>query len=136
MRLRVLTPENTLVDEDITEVYAPGAAGELGVLPDHITFLGALDIGEVRYRSGKATGALLMSGGVLEVLDDQITILADAAVRPGAVDLATAQKDLAAADTTLEAKATDPASPAYDAARTARRWAQARLEWQNKPAAR
>ncbi len=134
MRLRVLTPENTLVDEDIAEVYAPGAAGELGVLPDHITFLGALDIGEVRYRSGKTAGALLMAGGVLEVLGDDVTILADAAVRPGAVDLAAAQKDLAAAETALATH--DPRTPAHDAAQVARRWAEARIAWQQRPAPR
>ena len=42
MRLSVITPERTIVDAEVTEVTAPGEAGQLGVLADHITFLGAL----------------------------------------------------------------------------------------------
>ncbi len=125
MRLSVLTPERTLVDEEIAEVYAPGAVGELGILPDHITFLGALDTGEIRYRTARGSGVLVMSAGMVEVVDNRVTILADDAVRAGDIDLEAARRDLAEAETILAA--TDPASAEHDAAAGARRWAVARI---------
>jgi F-type H+-transporting ATPase subunit epsilon len=125
MRLAVMTPERTLVDEEITEVYAPGVVGELGVLPDHTTFLGALDSGEIRYRTTRGAGVIVMSAGVVEVVDNRVTILADDAVPSSEIDLEAARKDLAAAETVLGTA--DPLTPTYDAASRARRWAEARV---------
>ena len=51
-RLRIVTPERLLLDEEVEEVTAPGAAGEFGVLPDHITFLTTLAPGRLIYRIG------------------------------------------------------------------------------------
>ena len=125
MRLSVVTPEGTLMNRDVTEVYVPGAAGELGVLPDHITFLGNLGTGEIRYKSREGTGTLLMSGGVLEVMSNEVTILADAAILPEQVDVDRARQDLAAAEQSLQNQ--DPFTGAYAAAETARKWADLRI---------
>lgn len=126
MHLSVVTPERTLVDTEVTEVYAPGTVGELGVLPDHITFLGTLGTGEIRYRTQSGSGRLLMSGGVVEVIDNRITILADQAVSPEEVDAEVARRELAEAESTLESQ--NPADASYAAAESARRWAQLRLD--------
>ncbi len=79
MRLCVLTPQRSLVDTEVSEVYTPGAVGRLGVLPDHITFLASLDTGELTYKTDTGAGLLVISGGVIEVVDNEITILADSA---------------------------------------------------------
>jgi F-type H+-transporting ATPase subunit epsilon len=125
MRLSVVMPEGTLMDRDVTEVYLPGAAGELGVLEDHITFLGNLGTGEIRYKSREGAGTLLMSGGVLEVMSNEVTILADAATLPEHVDVERARLDLAAAEKSLQDH--DPFTAAYAAAATARKWAALRI---------
>jgi len=125
MRLSVVTPEGTLTDREVTEVYVPGAAGELGVLPDHITFLGNLGTGEIRYKGREGSGTVLMSGGVLEVMRNEITILADAAMHPEEIDVDQARQDLAAAQESLQNQ--DPFSSSYAMAETARRWADLRI---------
>ena len=51
-RLRIVTPERLMLDEDVDEVTAPGAAGEFGVLPDHIAFLTTLAPGRLIYKQG------------------------------------------------------------------------------------
>ncbi len=79
MRLVVITPERLALDTPIEEVYAPGVMGEFGVLPKHVNFLTALAPGEVRYRESGTDRYMAVSGGVCEVLDDGVTILADTA---------------------------------------------------------
>jgi F-type H+-transporting ATPase subunit epsilon len=121
MRLRVLTPERTVVNTEVTELTAPGFLGELGVLPDHITYLGTLDTGELRYRSSGAAGQLVVLGGVVEVVDDAITVLADEALSPKEIDLAEARQQLTEAEVALGDA--DPYGEGYAAADRARRWA-------------
>jgi F-type H+-transporting ATPase subunit epsilon len=50
--LRVVTPTQLVLDEEVDEVTAPGALGEFGVLPNHIAFLTLLEPGEMSYKQG------------------------------------------------------------------------------------
>ena len=79
MRLVVVTPERQLLDVTVEEVYAPGVAGQFGVLPKHVSFLTALVPGEVRYRERGVDHYLAIGGGICEVVNDIVTILADSA---------------------------------------------------------
>jgi F-type H+-transporting ATPase subunit epsilon len=87
MRLLLVTPERQLLDTDIEEVYAPGVLGQFGVLPEHVNFLTALGTGELRYRSQGVDHYVAVSGGILEVLDDVVTVLADSAERAEEIDV-------------------------------------------------
>lgn len=87
MRLLLVTPERQLLDTDIEEVYAPGVLGQFGVLPEHVNFLTALGTGELRYRTGGVDHFVALSGGVLEVLDDVVTVLADSAESADEIDI-------------------------------------------------
>lgn len=91
-RLRIVTPERELVDEDVEEVVAPGAAGEFGVLPDHITFLTTLIPGRLMYRTGTRRTVLAIFGGYAEVADNVMTVLADGAERVADIDLEAARR--------------------------------------------
>jgi F-type H+-transporting ATPase subunit epsilon len=87
MRLLLVTPERQLIDSEIEEVYAPGVLGQFGVLPEHVNFLTALGTGELRYRSQGVDHYVAVSGGILEVLDDVVTVLADSAERAEEIDV-------------------------------------------------
>jgi len=94
LRLRIVTPTRLVVDTEVTELTAPGSEGQLGVLPMHVTFLGQLDVGILRYSEGGTAKQLVVHGGYAEVLDDVVTILADDAEFPDEVDVAAAKADL------------------------------------------
>jgi F-type H+-transporting ATPase subunit epsilon len=126
MHLSIVTPEETVVDREVTEVTAPGSVGEMGILTDHITFLGTLGTGAVRYKGPGGGGQLVVSGGVVEVRDNRITILADDAMEPADVDVAVAREDLAEAESAMSEA--DPYGEAHETAATARAWAQVRIE--------
>lgn len=81
----VLTsPEGTIFQTDARSVVVPAVDGELGILPRHAPLIGLLGSGELRIEpaSGKAGGKeagkvhYFLQGGFVEVLDDQVTILA------------------------------------------------------------
>jgi len=82
-----VTPARMLFDEEVDEVTAPGALGEFGVLPLHISFLTLLDIGEMSYKQGEKRYYLALAGGYAEVVDDVMTVLADAAEHADEIDL-------------------------------------------------
>ncbi len=74
--LDVVTPEDLLVSEAVDEVTAEGVEGDFGVLPGHINFLTALRPGVLTYRIGDAAHRLDLPGGIAEVLNNRVTILA------------------------------------------------------------
>ena len=94
IRLRVVTPTRLVVDTEVTELTAPGSEGELGVLPLHVTFLGQLDVGVLRYTEGGAAKQIVVHGGYAEVIDDVVTVLADDAEFAEEIDVAAAKADL------------------------------------------
>ena len=125
-QLRIVTPRQAVLDEEVREVTAPGSLGEFGVLPDHITFLTSLEMGALRYRTDGEPQRLAIRGGFAEVADNVMTVLADDAMFPDDIDAQAARADLTAAEAQL--RDLSPLDPAFPAADANRRWAQARLE--------
>ena len=89
--LRVVTPSRQVVREDVEEVQAPGKEGYLGILPGHAPLISELKPGEFTYRQGREVHRLAVSGGILEVLPEQVTVLAESAETPADIDVARAQ---------------------------------------------
>lgn len=76
--LDVVTPEQTLISEEVDQVVVPGADGEFGVLVNHAPLISNLRPGVVRVYdvSNKITKRVLVSGGFVEVVPDRCTVLA------------------------------------------------------------
>jgi F-type H+-transporting ATPase subunit epsilon len=124
MRLQIVTPDQALLDCEVEEVYAPGTNGEFGILPKHVTFLSSVETGVLRYRVAGKDEFVAISGGVTEVLDDLVTVLADSAEIGSAIDVERAQAAATAAGAALEEH--QPGSSEYDDAAAALRRAQNR----------
>ena len=77
IHLQVITPIKLVVDEQVDEVVAPGAAGEFGVLPGHVPFITTLSDGEVKYKKGGSETKIIVEGGFAEVRDDKVSILTE-----------------------------------------------------------
>ena len=56
LRLRVYTPERELFDGEVREVTAPGAYGEIGILPDHAALVTTLEPGVLSYKQDGRVG--------------------------------------------------------------------------------
>ena len=74
-------------------VIAPGEAGELGILPEHTPLLTRIKPGTVRIRqAGGEEEVIYVSGGMMEVQPDRVTVLADTSVRAHDLDEARAME--------------------------------------------
>ena len=79
-RLQVFTQEKKVLDEAVTSLVAPGAEGYFGVLADHAPLIASLGKGTLTVSAGSGEHKYTISGGFLEVSQNQATILADSLV--------------------------------------------------------
>ena len=126
LTLRIVTPTRLLVDAEVSEITAPGTAGEFGVFPEHVTFLGELDLGVLRYTEGGSDKSVVVHGGFAEVRDDVVTVLADDAEFAEEIDVEAARAELGRLGTELDKGREDPAE-VTDLLREHRR-AEARIQ--------
>jgi F-type H+-transporting ATPase subunit epsilon len=95
IRLEVVTPEKSVVSEDVKIVVAPGNLGEFGVLIGHTPFLSTLKVGSLRYIDANNTERyVFISGGFAEALPDKVTVLAESAERRRDIDAQRAKTSL------------------------------------------
>lgn len=92
IQLTIVTPERSLVNEQVDELQIPGAEGYLGVLPGHAPLFTELKVGELSYRKGNTWTSLAVAWGFAEVLPDQVRVLAETAERAHEIDLERAMR--------------------------------------------
>ena len=93
LRFELVTPQRIVyADDDVDMVIAPGADGELGILPNHAPLLTALGIGELRVRKGAEEESFAVHGGYLEVLANKAIVMASLAEPAGEIDVARAEE--------------------------------------------
>lgn len=91
LQVTVVTGEREIYRGEADMVIAPGADGEMGILPRHAALLTALITGEMRIKLGGEEDALFISGGFMEVYNNAVTVLADAAEHAEEIDQARAE---------------------------------------------
>jgi F-type H+-transporting ATPase subunit epsilon len=103
LKVDVVTAERVVYsDEGVDEVVAPGVAGELAVLPRHAPLLTMIKPGVMRILKGGEEIEMAITGGFLEVRQDRVTILADAAERAEEIDVVRAEEARRRAERILE----------------------------------
>jgi len=91
IRLEIVSAEQALFSGDCEIVFAPGVMGELGILPRHTPLITLLKPGEVRAKLvGGGEESFYVSGGMLEVQPNVVTVLSDTGVRADDLDEAAA----------------------------------------------
>ena len=91
MQLQIITAEREVFSGEVDALVAPGMEGQLGILPRHAPLITVLQPGELMVRSGGEESFLALSGGYMEVLGNQVIILADAAEDVDEIDETRAQ---------------------------------------------
>ena len=88
----IVTAERVVYSQEgVDEVVAPGSEGQFAVLPEHAAFITTLVPGELRIIRGAEEDLMVITGGFLEVRNDRIVVLADAAEREDEIDVARAE---------------------------------------------
>jgi F-type H+-transporting ATPase subunit epsilon len=92
IRCEIVSQNRLVYEGDVDIVNLPGSAGEMGILPNHSPLLATLKMGVVTVRTGSDEEVFTITGGVVEVQPEIITVLADAAEHVEEIDIARAEE--------------------------------------------
>ena len=87
LRLRVATPENVKIDDVADMVIMRCITGDIGILPNHEACSAILDFGILRIIKGEDERRMAVFGGMAQVRDNTVTILANDAQWPQDIDI-------------------------------------------------
>lgn len=78
LKVRVMTPEQSLFDGEAQAVFLPGGKGSFEVLPGHAAIVSSLSKGKIIIRDvGGDSHELDIREGVVRVIKDEVTVCAD-----------------------------------------------------------
>lgn len=104
-RLVIVTPEKKFYEDEVNSLIAPGSLGYLGVLTDHAPLITELVPGKLTVKDAKGQEKIFaISGGFLEVLKNDVTILADSIESAEGIDFQRAEEALKRAKERLKSK--------------------------------
>jgi len=77
MKLEILTPDKKVFEGEVWSLTVPGTMGSFEVLKDHAPVISTLEDGKVIIRTDKEEETIFIKGGVIEVLNNTIMVLAE-----------------------------------------------------------
>lgn len=80
MHLEIITPDRKVFEGEVSEASFPGADGSFQVLKNHAPIVSALAKGSVSFTTSEGKRSISVDGGVVEVKDNLIIVLAEKAV--------------------------------------------------------
>ena len=104
MKLLVNTPERVFYNDDVTFVELSTSEGEIGVYPNHIPLTAVLVPCVLKIHQDGDVKKASVHGGIVEILKDRITILAEIAEWPDEIDVNRANEAKVRAERRLAAK--------------------------------
>jgi F-type H+-transporting ATPase subunit epsilon len=106
----VVSAEESIFSGLAEMVVVPGELGELGIYPRHAPLLTRIKPGSVRIKLANSPGEetlVYVSGGILEVQPNMVTILADTAIRGADLDEARALEAKRSAEEAMKNRVSD-----------------------------
>ena len=85
----IVTPERIVYNNEVQMVVAMTTTGEIGILPLHAPLVSTLAPGEIRLKYGDSASdweTFSVSGGYIQVHEDKVIVLADAALSVSQID--------------------------------------------------
>ncbi len=79
LNLEVVTPRKLVVSDEVDLCTVPGTEGVFGVMANHAPILSTLNIGQMHFNKDGETVKIAISGGFVEVSNNKMTVLAEAA---------------------------------------------------------
>jgi F-type H+-transporting ATPase subunit epsilon len=91
IRCEIVSQDRLVYEGDADIILVPGIEGEMGILPNHAPLLSILKLGLLIVRYQGEEKDFTISGGVIEVQPDLVTVLADSAENVMEIDVARAE---------------------------------------------
>ena len=88
LRLKIITPDHTKFDDEAELVIVRTIEGEIGFMANHMACSAVLDYGAVRIFNDDIERRIAVFGGISQMRDNVLTVLANDAQWPEDIDLA------------------------------------------------
>lgn len=93
LELEVVTPARRVLHTEAESLIVPSTEGYLGIMHNHAPLVAGLAPGVLLYgKAGDEKERMAISGGFLEVADNKVTVLADAAELASEIDVLRAEE--------------------------------------------
>jgi len=92
IKFKIVTPEKSVFDQEVDQATLPIMDGEVTILPNHRSYIGALKAGEIMVKTDGQETHLAVSGGFVEFNDNKLAVLADTAERAEEIDIKRAEE--------------------------------------------
>ena len=86
IKFKIITPERTVYENEVDQVTLPVTDGEVTILPNHRSYIASLKAGEIMLQSDKEEIHLAVSGGFVELDQNNLIVLADTAEHAEEID--------------------------------------------------
>jgi F-type H+-transporting ATPase subunit epsilon len=107
LSVKIIAPDRTIWETEAEEAILPSSTGQIGILTGHAPLLTSLDVGVMRVRVKGKWFPLALMGGFVEVVNNKLTVLINAAEQGSSIDASKAELDLEDA-IAFSSKATSP----------------------------
>ncbi|MBM7636140.1 F0F1 ATP synthase subunit epsilon [Streptococcus saliviloxodontae] len=105
MTVQIVTPDGIKYDHHAKYILAGTKDGEIGILPGHVNIIAALEVHEMKIRridDDNHVDWVAVNGGIIEVKNNHVTIVADSAERERDIDVSRAERAKLRAERELE----------------------------------
>lgn len=95
LTVQIVTPDGLVYDHHASYVSVRTLDGEMGILPRHENMIAVLAVDEVKVKridDKDHVNWIAVNGGVIEIANDMITIVADSAERARDIDISRAER--------------------------------------------
>ena len=107
MILSIITPEKIVFKDTVEEIIAPTTTGEIAILENHIPIVTQIATGELIVKRGGKSYSIAITGGFLEMQKNEVSILANFAIRAEDIEVAKAEEAQKRAERLMKEKTTD-----------------------------
>lgn len=90
--LEVVTPARKVISKEVDSIVVPAATGYLGILVNHAPLVAILGVGVLKYRGHGKEEHAAVCGGFIEVSNNKVSIMADAAECAFEIDVERAKR--------------------------------------------
>ncbi len=95
LKLVIVTPEKTLLDQEVASISVPMFDGQMGVLPGRAPIVGRMGAGELRYTADGTEYSFFVDGGFLQIKGTVCSVLTNRSLTLADIDADSASTELA-----------------------------------------
>ncbi len=107
LKLEIVTPQATVVSDDVHMITLPAVDGQIGVYPHHVRLITQIVPGEIVLNKDGVDNFLAVGEGLVEITGDHVAIVTDMAIPAENVDEARVEEARARAEARLREKISD-----------------------------